>query len=152
MGNQTLTSALKEIGLQMRTGDGPLVKEIILAAPDIDQTVFLQAAEAVRRTGERMTLYASSRDKALKASIAVNGFPRLGDATSGVVVIEGMDTIDASAVGEDILAHSYYSAPSLMGDLYALIVHGDPPDKRFGLLPQGEPARRFWLMRPRGGG
>ena len=149
MGNRPLTAALNEIGLEMRAGDGPLVKEIVLAAPDIDRTVFLNVAEAVRRTGERITLYASRHDKALKLSMALNGFPRLGDATNGVVIFDGGDSIDASAVGDDILAHSYYVGVSILTDLYSLIIHGNPPDKRFGLLAQGAPPNRFWTIRSR---
>lgn len=149
MGNRPLTAALNEIGLEMRAGDGPLVKEIVLAAPDIDRTVFLNVAEAVRRTGERITLYASRHDKALKLSMALNGFPRLGDATNGVVIFDGGDSIDASTVGGDILAHSYYVGVSVLTDLYSLIIHGDPPDKRFGLLAQGAPPNRFWTIRSR---
>lgn len=151
MGSRTLTTALKEVGLEMRAGDGPIVKEIILAAPDIDQDVFLNVVEAVRRTGERVTLYASSRDKALQASMALNGFPRLGDATSGVVVFNDGDSIDASVVGDDILAHSYFSETSVLADLHALIVHGISPNKRFGLMPQGTPPNRYWIMRRRAG-
>ena len=151
MGSRTLTTALKEVGLEMRAGDGPVVKEIILAAPDIDQDVFLNVVEAVRRTAERVTLYASSRDKALQVSMALNGFPRLGDATNGVVVFNGGDSIDASVVGDNILAHSYFAETSVLADLHALIVHGFPPDKRFGLLSQGTPPNRHWIMRRRAG-
>ncbi len=151
MGSRTLTTALNEVGLEMREGDGPVVKEIVLAAPDIDRDVFLNVVEAVRRTAERVTLYASSRDKVLQISMALNGFPRLGDATNGVVVFNGGDSIDASAVGGDILAHSYFGETSVLADLYALILHGFPPDKRFGLLSQGTPPDRYWIMRQRAG-
>jgi len=151
MGSRTLTAALNEVGLEMREGDGPVVKEIVLAAPDIDRDVFLNVAAAVKRTAERVTLYASSRDKALQISKALNGSPRLGDATDEVVVFEGGDSIDASAVGGDILAHSYYGETSVLADLYHLILHGVPPDRRFGLLSQGAPPGRYWIMRGRAG-
>lgn len=149
MGSRTLTAALNEIGLEMRSGDGPVVKEIILAAPDIDRDYFLNVADAVKRTGERVTLYASSQDKALQLSKTLNGFPRLGDATDGVVIFDGGDSIDASAMGDDFLAHSYFSG--ILFDLYYLIVRGVPPDGRFGLLPQGSPPNKYWVMRPRAG-
>ncbi len=151
MGSRTLTTALNEVGLEMRAGDGPMVKEIILAAPDMDRDYFLNIVDAVKRTGERMTLYASSRDKALQLSMTLNGFPRLGDATNNVVIFDGGESIDASAVGDDILAHSYYGGVSVLVDLYDLIVHGIPPDERFGLLPQGTPPNRHWIMRRRAG-
>ncbi|HWR77215.1 MAG TPA: alpha/beta hydrolase [Thiobacillus sp.] len=149
MGNRLLTTALKEIGLAMQSGEGPIVREIILAAPDIDRDVFEQAAEAVMRTGGRVTLYASDRDKALKASIAKNGYPRAGDASNGVLIIKGMDSIDASEVGEDLLAHSYVGQTSALMDLHAIITRGDSPAKRFGLSVVGKPPKRFWRIRAR---
>jgi esterase/lipase superfamily enzyme len=149
MGNIALTRALSEIGLSMQPGDHPLVREIILAAPDIDRDVFLNVAAAVKRTGERMTLYASEEDKALQISRALNGARRLGDAKDGITVVPGVDSIDASVVGDDILAHSYFGETSLLGDLHALIIGGETPDHRFGLLARGDPPNRHWIMRPR---
>jgi esterase/lipase superfamily enzyme/predicted chitinase len=149
MGNRTLTAALNEIGLGMQPGEHSLVREIVLAAPDIDRDVFLHIADAVKRTAGRITLYASSRDKALHISKAINGFIRLGDASDGVTVFRGADSIDASVVGDDILAHSYYGQTDLLADLHYLLKNGLPPDERFGLLSQGELPNRFWLMRPR---
>lgn len=149
MGNRVLTMALKEIGLAMQDNEGPLVKEIILAAPDIDKDIFKQAAGAVMRTCGHATLYASNRDIALKASIAVNGFPRAGDASDGVVIIGGMDSIDASVVGEDLLAHSYYGEANVLSDMHSIITRGDPPNKRFGMFAVGAPPDRFWRIRAR---
>lgn len=150
MGNRLLTAALKEIGLAMQSSDGPIVREVILAAPDIDRDVFEQAAAAVMRTGGRVTLYASNRDKALKASILKNGYPRAGDASGGgVLTINGMDSIDASLVGEDLLAHSYVGQTDVLKDLHAIITHGDSPKKRFGLAVVGTPPNQFWRIRAR---
>jgi esterase/lipase superfamily enzyme len=149
MGSRALTTALSHIGFGMPKTAKPLVKEIVLAAPDIDRDVFLNVVNAVTRTGERMTMYASNRDRALEASKAANGFPRLGDATGGVTVFAGGESIDASVVGDDILAHSYYGRTSVLGDLYYLISQGTSPNQRFGLLAQGIPPNTHWVMRAR---
>jgi esterase/lipase superfamily enzyme len=151
MGTRALANALNEVGLQMREDDKPAIREIILAAPDIDRTVFLNIAAAVKRTADRITLYASSRDKALQISMALNGFPRLGDANGGITTFAGGDSIDASIVGDDILAHSYYGETSVLSDLYSLMLHGFPPAKRFGLLSHGDPPDQHWIMRARAG-
>ncbi len=81
MGNFVLTEALKTID-DRRPADVrqvPLFDQVALAAPDIN------AKEFVERTGERLlpfsrrfTVYASSQDKALRLSKAVNGFEPLG--------------------------------------------------------------------------
>ena len=149
MGNQVLVGALERIGLAMQPDDDPLVREIVLAAADVDQRVFRDAAAVVRRTGRRMTLYASDRDNALKLSIKANGFLRAGDATGGIVVVDDVDSIDASAVGKDILAHSYVGETDLLGDLHDLMTSDKAPADRFGMLTIGAPPSRFWRMRPR---
>ena len=148
MGTRTLTVALNEIGARMSSTDRPLIKEIILAAPDVDRDQFLNVAEAVGRTGLRITLYASKNDRALQVSKAINGFPRLGDATDGVTVFKGGDSIDASVAGDDVLAHSYHGETNVLLDLHNVILNGSPPEKRFGLLSQGSPPSKYWVMRP----
>ena len=149
MGNRVLTHALKEIGIAMQNTEGPLVKEIILAAPDIDRDIFKQAANAVMRTCGRATLYASANDWALKASKEANGYPRAGDMNNDVLIIDGMDTIDASEMGNDIFRHSYYGSTTVISDLYAIITRDDPPGKRFGLLAVGKPPNQYWRFRKR---
>lgn len=81
MGNYVLTEALKTIDDRRPQGvrQLPLFDQVALAAPDIN------AREFVERTGERIlpfsrrfTVYASSHDKALRLSKAVNGFEPLG--------------------------------------------------------------------------
>ena len=81
MGNYVLTEALKTIDDRRPPGvrQVPLFDQVALAAPDIN------AREFVERTGERIlpfsrrfTVYASSQDKALRLSKAVNGFEPLG--------------------------------------------------------------------------
>ena len=84
-------------------------REIILAAPDVDADVFRnELAPALAKAGKRVTLYASSKDMALQASKEVHGYPRAGDTADGIVLVPGVDTIDASQVDDSILAHSYF--------------------------------------------
>jgi hypothetical protein len=45
---------------------------------------------------------------ALKASKEVHGYPRAGDAADGILIVPGIDTIDASNVDDSMLAHSYF--------------------------------------------
>lgn len=148
MGGRALSLALRDIGLEMREGDGPVVNEIVLAAPDIDRGLFLDIAAAVSRTGQRTTLYASDTDRALQVSKWVNGYRRLGDVRDGIATWAGADSIDASVVGDDILAHSYIGQTDVLNDLYYLI-NGALPADRFGLLAEGEPPEQHWIMRSR---
>jgi esterase/lipase superfamily enzyme len=108
MGNRGLTRALAAL-----VGERPDLRgrfrEIILAAPDVDADVFRNdLAPALKKAGQRVTLYASSKDMALKASKEVHGYPRAGDAADGILIVPGIDTIDASNVDDSMLAHSYF--------------------------------------------
>ena len=68
MGNRGLTRALQTLVLERPDLRGRF-REIILAAPDVDAEVFRRdLVPALRQAGQRVTLYASSNDLALKAS------------------------------------------------------------------------------------
>ena len=107
MGNRPLAHALAEIAKSGKRIDGQ-VKELILAAPDIDTAVFRrQIAPFLTRAAQGITLYVSDRDKALRASEKLHRYPRAGQ-TRDLVVLAGMDTIDASLVDTDFLGHAYF--------------------------------------------
>ena len=123
-------------------------REIILAAPDIDADVFReQLAPALAQAGERVTLYASSKDLALQASREVHGYTRAGDSGAGIVVVEGIDTIDASNVDDSILAHSYFveSIP-VIRDIAQMIRRRLAPDDRETLRPVRTEAGLHWRL------
>jgi esterase/lipase superfamily enzyme len=108
MGNRGLTRALAALVSERPDLRGRF-REIILAAPDVDADVFRNdLAPALKKAGQRVTLYASSKDMALKASKEVHGYPRAGDAADGILIVPGIDTIDASNVDDSMLAHSYF--------------------------------------------
>ena len=97
------------------------------------------------KAGQRVTLYASSNDLALKASKEVHGYARAGDSGDGLVVMRGLETIDASGVDESVLAHSYFveSGP-VVEDILKLLRDGLPAHQRPGLVPQDTAVGRFW--------
>jgi esterase/lipase superfamily enzyme len=126
------------------------IRGIILAAPDIDAEVFKRdIAPRLLTSSENLTLYASSVDDALWASKKVHGYPRAGDSGADIVVINGMDTIDASAVDTSFIGHSYYGEErTLLSDMHYLIEGGIPPAKRSGLKSVGNPPNLYWLFKP----
>jgi len=145
MGNRGLTRAVQQLMAERPDLRGRF-REIILAAPDVDAAVFKrELVPALRQAGQRVTLYASSNDLALRASKEVNGYARAGDSGDGLVVMRGLETIDASGVDESVLAHSYFveSAP-VVQDILRLLREGLPADRRPGLVPQETPLGRFW--------
>jgi esterase/lipase superfamily enzyme len=125
------------------------LKQLIFAAPDIDSGVFQQAASAISNYCARVTLYASERDKALKASKKIHGFPRAGEAGKTLLVLSGVDTIDASMVDTDFLGHSGFAEDRpIMQDVHSLVQHNDPPNKRFGLEQRASNLGTYWFFKP----
>jgi esterase/lipase superfamily enzyme len=100
LGNQALVAALNQPTLREQS---PKFKELVLAAPGIDT-----AAAAVRRSADHVTLYATSHDETLRASLQFNDYPSAGDISDRVMGVDGNDTIDASALDASLLGHSYY--------------------------------------------
>ncbi|ORM37384.1 alpha/beta fold hydrolase [Williamsia sp. 1135] len=139
MGNRLVTEALAA-GVPLTLG------HVIFAAPDVDAEVFAHRSESFPREANRYTLYVSRNDRALGASQSIAGWARAGNS---VVVVDGVDTIDATEVESDFLGHSYvFQTLTVVSDIYHLIRNNLGPDDRFGLLPQTtETAQRFWVMR-----
>lgn len=149
MGNRAVTRAVSAY-LSAHAEAAPRFREIILTAPDIDADVFRrEIAPALASFGAPITLYASSRDKALLASKTFHGYARAGDAGSGLVVMSGIETIDASATDTSLLGHSYYGdARSVLSDLYYLVREGKRAPQRFALETVETPEGAYWVFRP----
>lgn len=149
MGARVLAKALSEIGEPRLSPREALFREIILAAPDISVELFKSLAEGFRLKAHRITLYASSKDRALAISKAINDHPRAGETGANIVVIPGVDTIDVSAVDTELAGHFYYGDNrSVVSDIFQLLRSGSPPGERFGLFQMLAPAGRYWLFRP----
>lgn len=121
--------------------------QAILAAPDIDARVFRREILPVLGAhAQRVTLYASSDDDALRASRVMNGVWRLGLGGDSLTVVNGMDTIDATRVRADVLGHTLFGNPGFLADLAALIGEGKSPQER-RLLPVSRGDLTFWRFR-----
>jgi len=72
--------------------------------------------------------------------------PRAGDANP-VLTFPGIESIDATVVSTDFLAHSYYSDPRLLGDISSLIKHnGGLPRFSIEGVPRVKPV--WWRFLP----
>ena len=59
------------------------------------------------------------------ASRKVHGSKRAGDAGKGVVIVKGVETIDASGVDTSFLSHSYFATTSsIIADILDLMKSG----------------------------
>ncbi len=130
MGNRLLTRAVRQMVNKPFSGTVPKFNQIILTAPDIDAGVFReQIAPKIVQATDRVTIYASSHDKALLASRAVNGALRLGQGGKYLQQFPNFETIeviDASDTDTSLfrMGHSYFSdKPSVLTDI-SKVMHG----------------------------
>jgi esterase/lipase superfamily enzyme len=146
MGNRIVGHAL-----QARADKGkptPKVKELLLAAPDINAEVFstVIAPKLAAMQGTRTTVYASSSDIALKASKIVHRFRRLGETTGGVVTYPGIDTVDATGASKAVQGFGHFyvvDSPAVIKDIRAIIDRKGPAKLR-GLSEVGAPPNSYW--------
>lgn len=127
MGADATCRAIADLGDR-----GKIFDQIILAAPDIDAEVFrVQIAPRLTQTANRTTLYCSKNDWALMLSRNFNDSTRAGDSSSGALVLQGVDTIDASEIDTDLLGHSYYGdCVPILDDVNLLMRTSLPPQER----------------------
>lgn len=127
MGNRVLFSALEKIAARDDGLSLPGLGEIISAHSDAESDKFVRLAAKLKPHGLKITLYASSGDKALWVSRLVNLLK--GRAGAGPVFADGVDAIDITGLGRlwDI-NHGIYSAnPIVSGDITRLIATGKRP-------------------------
>ena len=146
MGNVVLTKALeklKEEGLY----PNPILKQIILAAPDIDKDIFKQIMPAIRREVPNIILYASNKDKALILSKKIRaGYERLGEGGENIVVMEGLDSIDASKVNTNFLGHGYFvETQSLINEIHMVLLNIPPENRMLESCYNGN--GKYWRLK-----
>jgi esterase/lipase superfamily enzyme len=148
MGNRALVNALDRLAIPENPENKPF-KQVVLTAPDVPRKDVESLIKAASDKAERVTLYASSKDKALGLSKVKHKYERLGKVYGYPYVLEGIDSIDASKVKTDFWGHGVFATTrSVLGDLSALIADGKPPSKRFGLRQLDTPDGTAWAIEP----
>ncbi|MFK4492211.1 esterase/lipase superfamily enzyme [Bradyrhizobium sp. USDA 336] len=134
LGSEVVLGALQQAALSQTTLG---ITELIFAAPDVDRDLYLQRASQIKAAAGAVTLYASSTDLALLASMKkAQSKSRMGFVTkSGPTLVPGIETIDVSAVGGEMFAlnHSTYSTSrAVLDDIGRIIsssAHLKPPQR-----------------------
>lgn len=144
MGCRVLLSALQHL---TASGWRPqALDKIIFAAPDEDSGTFKKIIRRLAALGKGKTLYASSKDKPVSFSAAVHGYSRAGYLPP-VTVVEGLDTIDASAIDATFLGHSDFATERpLLNDIFVWLHNGTAPSLRPGIQPAHDPAGLYWQL------
>jgi esterase/lipase superfamily enzyme len=148
MGNRGLLRAVNRIASQAQKRSEKPFGQIILAAADVDADVFRKLSAAYTELAQRTTLYVSSRDRAVEASMWLHKYPRAG-LVPPVLIVPGIDTINVVNVDLTMLGHGYIAeARAVLTDIYHLFKEGKPPKDRFGIAPITSGAKRTILGNP----
>lgn len=144
MGNRVLVNAIADI---QKTSKGTIFNQIILAAPDVNAKIFkTEILPKMQGKANKITLYASSGDNALKASRHIHQQSRLGESGEFLTVANGMDTIDSTGVDPSTMGHSYFSSTkTLLQDMKNLMLKNTPPSNR-NLKTVKEEQQSYWEM------
>lgn len=133
MGNRGVLRAVNRIAATVKRRRKKQFGQVILAAADVDADVFRKLSGAYVKLAERTTLYVTTRDRAVEASRWLHDFPRAG-LIPPALVIPGIDTINVANVDLSLLGHGYITgARDVLRDMYELLMHGAPPERRFGV-------------------
>ena len=150
MGARVVAGALQQLAAERPASSPKVLRQLALLAPDVDAELFRRAAGRLASLAERVTLYASSKDDGLALSQRLAGYKRAGQAGPDLVVVPGVDTIDASNVETSAfgLKHLYYGDSStVLSDVFDLF-RDRPPSERARLEPVNTASQRFWRFRP----
>jgi esterase/lipase superfamily enzyme len=145
LGNRALTNALQVMAM---SPGAPGFSNLVLTAPDVSARLFEEhIGPRIMGFAERVTLYASSLDKALRIAERLRQSRRLGQAGETILVLEGMDTIDASRVDTDWIGHGYIATTKqVIDDLFMLLRHDLPPaDRNLEQVKKGDLV--YWALR-----
>jgi esterase/lipase superfamily enzyme len=145
MGSRAVVRSLERLASRGVLGDRARLDQVVLIAPDLDARWFARVVPVVVHAAGRVTLYASSGDKALRASRALHGHARAGSGGKARLVGKGFDTIDASRARAEIVGHGYMD--ELARDLRAVLTNGRPPEERPWLEPVAAPGGTWWRLK-----
>lgn len=140
LGSRVVSEAMSD--LAQRDGLRPL-DELVLAAPDIDATVYAQRfAPVALGSADRVTLYCAADDRALKLSRQVHGgYDRLGSCREDSLDSlqhPRLEVVDASQLYVDLIDHDKVAgSPRLLSDLRQVLVGAPIHADERGLVPQG---------------
>ena len=152
MGSRAVADALELVHHRRfaKSEDTQVFDQLLFAAPDVDADLFGEMLPSFHAVSNRVTLYGSDSDWALCASRYLHGAaPRAGEGGKNMVVFDGLDSIDMSIAGEDMLAHSYFSSSnSALLDVATLFWRDADPGKRYGLISEKRASGNTWKFAP----
>jgi alpha-beta hydrolase superfamily lysophospholipase len=168
MGNRIALRSLAEVERVERAAAAAKIRNVVLAAPDVDREIFERDYLAMlARADRRTTLYVSRVDRPLRGSWAVHGYGRAGDSGCRFVDIRrarhrrrcftasqpppspppNLVVVETSLVRGSLLGHSDFVDSGVGGTDLCRTLRGQQqfPERQ----PAGDPLTNvFFLTRP----
>jgi esterase/lipase superfamily enzyme/predicted nucleic acid-binding Zn-ribbon protein len=144
MGSRALANALMRLDARYRTDN--VFNETVFAAPDIDAETLGQIATEMTQIVERVTVYASSRDFALRLSRFLHGddYQRAGETSPRPLVALPVETIDVSRVSS---GHAYIADTGrVLTDLLDIMKDNRPLTDDVAIRIPVDDDSHYWLM------
>ena len=151
MGNLVVVDALRESAGSLKPVS---INQLVMASPDVAMDMYIAALPNLAKVTKGMTLYASSADKALKISAELASFPRAGGiGPTGPVVFPPLETIDVTAIGDELLGlnHTEFATNRAVMDDLKILLDQHRPAPRLGEIRQfPEPPKpvAYWKYAP----
>lgn len=143
MGCRLLSLALEELS-STQNENRTQIDNVILAAADIDQSLFLKVAKKFTSLVGRTTSYICDSDKALMLSSIIHQYKRVGHFPP-VFSLSSIDTVKVGSDDFGILSHNYLSGSrAVLGDIFYILDKNFPPNERHALVSEGG---SVWRMR-----
>jgi esterase/lipase superfamily enzyme len=141
MGNRIVMESLNTLPEPV---DQKPFSHVVLCAPDVGRSDFIQWAPGVVAQSDRVTLYVNASDSALIVSKGIHAEKRAGDAVIPLVV-DGIETIDCSRIDQSLMGHSYYvDNRDVTTDLFMLLKENLPPSQRSFLERKKSSDGDYW--------
>lgn len=142
MGSRVVSAILAD---RARAGaNGSKIKQVVLAAPDIDAQVFNRDI-APALTAHPLTIYVSAKDRAVGGSRGVHYYPRLGQGYLPHPAAP-IEVIDVTALHRG-LGHSYIAEDgAVLTDLKCVIIEHRKAGQRAHLEQIDHSGVRYWRL------
>jgi esterase/lipase superfamily enzyme len=136
MGNRIALDAAR--ALRQPNGSSP-IRELIMAAPDVDRAALSKELARDGAFGTRVTIYGSRKDQPLSGSWRLHGYARAGDLSHWVVGqhadyrhfkdINGVTVVDTTTVSRDFWAHDAFIGTYEGAADLCRVIRGVPTDE-----------------------
>lgn len=151
MGSEFLLAALEDLaGIYGPHTNYQMFDHIVWASADVEAQRFAATIPGVSHLARDMTVYASSRDRALRISRMIQGGrQRAGDASPPLpVIIGGVPTVVTTRMTTQGVGHDDFSGPAL-NDFRAIVWLSLSPEERCILVTRRNDAGVFYEIAPR---